>query len=89
MSNPKEEMFKQRKALKEDGSIEGDMEESPKVQAYLSEEFAVYVDENYVVENKAMLKNSTILQMIYALEWWDIPRSNYSYLIEFHPYLTA
>ena len=56
---------------------------------YQLTEFAVYVDENYVVENKALLKNSTILQMIYALEWWDIPRSNYSYLIEFHPYLTA
>lgn len=26
--------------------------------------------------------------MIYALEWYDIPRSAYSDLIEFHPYLT-
>lgn len=26
--------------------------------------------------------------MIYALEWYDIPRSAYSELIEFHPYLT-
>jgi hypothetical protein len=26
--------------------------------------------------------------MIYALEWYDIPRSAYSELIEYHPYLT-
>ena len=25
--------------------------------------------------------------MIYALEWYDIPRKSYSDLIEFHPYL--
>ena len=35
-----------------------------------------------------MLENSTILQMIYALEWYDIPRSAKTDLIEFHPYLT-
>jgi len=28
------------------------------------------------------------MQMIYALEWYDIPRGAYSDLIEFHPYLT-
>ena len=26
--------------------------------------------------------------MIYSLEWYDIPRTSYSDLIEFHPYLT-
>ncbi len=26
--------------------------------------------------------------MIYALEWYDIPRKSYSDLVEFHPYLT-
>ena len=58
------------------------------MSAYLSPEFATYVDENYVVENKSLLKNSAIMQMIYALEWYDIPRSHHSSLIEFHPYLT-
>ena len=58
------------------------------MSAYLSPEFATYVDENYVVENTRLLKNSAIMQMIYALEWYDIPRSHYSSLIEFHPYLT-
>ena len=27
--------------------------------------------------------------MIYSLEWYDIPRSSYSDLIEYHPYLTT
>ena len=27
--------------------------------------------------------------MVYALEWYDIPRKAYSELIEFHPYLTV
>ena len=35
-----------------------------------------------------MISNSTILQMIYALEWYDVPRSAKVDLIEFHPYLT-
>ena len=28
------------------------------------------------------------MKMIFALEWYDIPRTAYSELIEFHPYLT-
>lgn len=28
------------------------------------------------------------MQMIYALEWYDIPRTAYSDLVEFHPYLS-
>jgi len=35
-----------------------------------------------------MIANSTILQMIYALEWYDVPRSAKIDLVEFHPYLT-
>lgn len=27
--------------------------------------------------------------MIFALEWYDIPRTSYSDLIEYHPYLTV
>lgn len=29
------------------------------------------------------------MQMIIALEWYDIPRTSYSDLIEYHPYLTV
>ena len=34
------------------------------------------------------MQNKQLMQMIYALEWYDIPRSAYSDLVEFHPYLT-
>ncbi len=44
--------------------------------------------EKYLVENKELLSNSGIMQMVYALEWYDIPRTAYSELIEYHPYLT-
>ena len=49
-SKRREEMLKVRKPLNEDGSVDGE-EESPLVEAYLSEEFANYVTENYVIEN--------------------------------------
>ena len=26
--------------------------------------------------------------MIYALEWYDVPKWNINYLVEYHPYLT-
>ena len=26
--------------------------------------------------------------MIYALEWYELPRKDYGYLVEYHPYLT-
>jgi len=29
------------------------------------------------------------MQMIYTLEWYNIPRTRYSDLIEYHPYLTV
>jgi hypothetical protein len=28
------------------------------------------------------------MQMVFALEWYDIPRTSYTDLIEYHPYLT-
>jgi hypothetical protein len=31
--------------------------------------------------------NPAIMKMVFALEWYDIPRTAYSELIEFHPYL--
>ena len=26
--------------------------------------------------------------MIYALEWYDVPKKEYGYMAEYHPYLT-
>lgn len=54
----------------------------------MEEPFREYVKEKYLVEGNDILMNPTIMQMIYALEWYDIPRSAYSELIEYHPYLT-
>jgi len=86
MASRKEQMLEARRELKEDGTV--DQESSQLVEYYMSDEFMNYVKEKYIVEDDKLLKNSTIMQMIYSLEWYDIPRSHYSALIEFHPYLT-
>ena len=55
---------------------------------YLDENFKSYVKEKYFVEDRMVLENETILQMIYALEWYDVPPTAKADLVEFHPYLT-
>ena len=55
---------------------------------YLEEGFREYVKEKYLVENPSILQTPAIMKMVFALEWYDIPRSAYSELVEFHPYLT-
>ena len=62
--------------------------ESEPVKLYLEENFRSYVEEKYAVTDKNLLDNTTILQMIYALEWYDVPRNAQTDLVEFHPYLT-
>jgi hypothetical protein len=57
-------------------------------KVYLENHFKEYVKEKYMVDNPELLVNPTIMQMVFALEWYDIPRSAYSDLIEYHPYLT-
>ena len=54
---------------------------------YREPQFKQYVQEKYILQDPNVLENDTILQMIYALEWYDIPRSAKTDLIEFHPYL--
>ena len=62
-------------------------EENKLMSMYLEDSFKQYVQEKYAVQDKGLLENDTILQMIYALEWYDIPRSAKADLIEFNPYL--
>ena len=50
-------------------------------------EFQEYAKEKYLIEDENVLRNQTLLQMMYALEWFDIPRSSRYELVEFHPYL--
>ena len=59
------------------------------VNLYLEDTFKEYIKEKYFVENTEILNNPTIMQMVYALEWYDIPRGAYTELIEYHPYLTV
>ena len=56
---------------------------------YLEDSFKDYIKEKHFIENKELLNDPTILQMLYALDWYDIPRSAFTELIEFHPYLTV
>lgn len=71
--------------------LQQEMEEDPmakkEVQMYLEESFRDYVKEKYFVENPSILASPAIMKMVFALEWYDIPRTAYSELIEFHPYL--
>lgn len=63
-------------------------EESPQVNFYLEDNFKKYVREKYYFKDEQLLSQPQVLQMIYALEWFDVPRTAYSDLVEFHPYLT-
>ena len=73
--------------LKANRGIKEEEEEIPLVEMYMEENFTKYVQEKYFVEDPKVLENNTILQMIYALEWYDIPRTAKTDLVEFHPYL--
>lgn len=68
--------------------IEEDPEAKKEISMFLEDSFKEYVKEKYYVENPNILQTPAIMKMVYALEWYDIPRSAYSELIEFHPYLT-
>ena len=41
------------------------------------------------MKDPSLLDNTTFLQMVYALEWYDVPRTAHVDLIMFHPYLTV
>ena len=72
-------------------------EDFQKVQMYLEPSFKEYCKQKYGASEEAAktgsvgkaFENPQILQMIYALEWHNLKRTNYSDLIEYHPYLTV
>jgi hypothetical protein len=68
--------------------VQEDPEAKKEIAMYLEDSFREYVKEKYIVENPNILHNPAIMKMIFSLEWYDIPRTAYSELIEFHPYLT-
>ena len=64
-------------------------EDYQKQEVFLEKEFKQYASEKYPhQDSESLYSNPQILQMIYALEWYDVPRKDYGYLVEFHPYLT-
>ena len=64
-------------------------EDFEKLQLYLDVEFQNYVKQRYMHENGDQLyKQPQILKMIYALEWFDLPKYDQGSLVEFHPELT-
>ena len=87
MPGQKETDYEREKARR--GIVDQEEESGTQPLAmYLDENFMSYVKEKYFVEDRMVLENETILQMIYALEWYDVPRSAKADLVEFHPYLT-
>ena len=44
------------------------------VNMCMSESFRAYVKDHYVMAREEQLNDPRILQMIYAIEWFDIPR---------------
>ena len=55
---------------------------------YLEDDFKEHVMGKLDLEDYSVLENKTILQMIYALEWYNIPKNQHTELIFSHPYLT-
>jgi hypothetical protein len=55
---------------------------------FLDPSFKDYVSEKYEVSDLSVLNDPAVLQLVYALEWYDIPASSTHELITFHPYLT-
>ena len=58
------------------------------VNMCMSDSFRAYVKDHYVMAREEQLSDPRILQMIYAIEWFDIPRDQSVDLIQLHPYLT-
>ena len=49
----------------------------------------MYTKDKFVFTDEQYLDDPSVLQRIYALEWFDIPRCDYLDLVQFHPYLTV
>ena len=58
------------------------------VNFYLKDSFKSHVEDYYVYSDYEKLNEPRVLQMLYAVEWYNIPRDQYVDLIRWHPYLT-
>ena len=55
------------------------------VALYSEDQFKNYWADKYDIASKDYLQNNTILKMIYAMEWFEIKKSNKFDLIRYHP----
>ncbi len=44
------------------------------LNSHLTDSFKEYVLSHYEVKDKSVLQSPEVLQMIYAVEWYDLPR---------------
>ena len=64
--------------------------EEPKIPMnnHLTEHFKEYIKEKYTIKTPALLDNPDVMQMLYALDWYEIPKTKHADLVTFHPNLT-
>ena len=58
------------------------------LERYRDSLFAEYIASKYNITNDTIVKNQKFLKLVYALEWYQIPKHAVWDLIEFHPDLT-
>lgn len=57
------------------------------VANYRLPEYKDYFRDKYNIENEAKLTEG-LCQVLYALEWYNIPKDDLASLVRYHPYLT-
>lgn len=76
-----------RQRMKAAGHIVDEASDEP-LNHHLSENFKDYVKAHYRIKDPSVLEIPDVMKMIYACEWYDLPKTAYSDRIAFHPYLT-
>ena len=68
---------------------EAEIKAKQELSLYTEDHFKNYVKEKYEVASELYLENSNILKMVYALEWYNIKKSNSLDLVKYHPNITV
>ena len=56
---------------------------------HLSEDFKAFVQQKYRFPSASLVKSPDVLYMLYALEWFEVPKSNHLEQVMQHPQLTT
>ena len=57
-------------------------------QIYLSDRYKNFISGCYTIADPSCLQKSSILRLLYALEWFSIPESYILHKVKFNPYLS-